>query len=43
MHWNTVILDGTIPAQLILRWIDESYQLVCEKLNKSDRAKLNKL
>ncbi len=27
-HWNTVILDGTVPDQEIQRMIGESYDLV---------------
>ncbi len=27
-HWNTVIVDGTIPDREIFRWIDHSYGLV---------------
>ena len=27
-HWNTIILDGSIPAEEIKRMIDESYDLV---------------
>ena len=27
-HWNTIILDGTIPSSLILELIDHSYDLV---------------
>lgn len=27
-HWNTVILDGTVPDQEIMRMIAESYDLV---------------
>ena len=27
-HWNTVILDGTIPSEEIKRMIAESYDLV---------------
>lgn len=42
-HWNTVVLDGTIPAKLMLEWIDDSYNLVVDKLNKSDKQKLNEL
>lgn len=30
-HWNTVILDGTIPEKDIKRMIAESYDLVCKK------------
>jgi len=44
-HWNTVILDGTIPDKYIYEWIDLSYSLVNssnslkvkEKLRKSPR------
>jgi predicted DNA-binding protein (MmcQ/YjbR family) len=27
-HWNTVIVDGTIPDKEIFSWIDHSYNLV---------------
>jgi predicted DNA-binding protein (MmcQ/YjbR family) len=27
-HWNTVMLDGTIPDKEIFSWIDHSYDLV---------------
>ena len=33
-HWNTVILDGTIPAEEIKRMIAESYDLVAVKIGK---------
>ncbi|KZN62056.1 hypothetical protein N473_21160 [Pseudoalteromonas luteoviolacea CPMOR-1] len=36
-HWNTVILDGSIPEGEIERMIDNSYLLVVNKMNKSDR------
>lgn len=28
-HWNTLIMNGTIPAPLIRELIDHSYELVC--------------
>ena len=31
-HWNTVILNGSIPAEEIKRMIAESYDLVVKKL-----------
>ena len=35
-HWNTVILDGTVPMDEIKRMIAESYDLVAtRKKNKS--------
>lgn len=30
-HWNTVMLDGTVPDKEIFSWIDHSYQLVSGK------------
>jgi len=30
-HWNTVILDGTIPDKEIFSWIDHSYELVSDR------------
>lgn len=27
-HWNTIILDGSIPQALVLELIDHSYSLV---------------
>jgi predicted DNA-binding protein (MmcQ/YjbR family) len=42
-HWNTVIIDGSVPNKNILEWIDHSYNLVAEGLKKADKDKLNKL
>ena len=39
-HWNTIIMDGSIPDRGILEWIDESYSLVVAGLKKSDLKKL---
>ena len=36
-HWNTVILDGTVPEEEIDRMIRHSYSLVFKGLKKSDR------
>lgn len=33
-HWNTVIVDGTIPRQKIMDWIDHSFDLVSSKKKK---------
>jgi predicted DNA-binding protein (MmcQ/YjbR family) len=27
-HWNTILIDGTIPARQLKEWIDLSYNLV---------------
>lgn len=39
-HWNTIIVDGSVPVSLIKEWIDHSYLLV-EKSNKSLKKKKN--
>jgi predicted DNA-binding protein (MmcQ/YjbR family) len=36
-HWNTVILDGSVPDEEILQMVDESYMLVLNKLPKNQR------
>lgn len=30
-HWNSIKVDGSIPASLIKEWIDHSYELVSKK------------
>ncbi len=39
-HWNTIILDGSVPAAQIQRMIDHSYQLIVDNLPTSEREKL---
>ena len=36
-HWNTIILDGSIPDEEILSMIDESYALVVGTLTRAAR------
>ena len=40
VHWNTVILDGSIPNGEIERMIDNSYALVVKSLKKAERVLL---
>ena len=40
LHWNTIILDGSIPQGEIERMIDHSYTLVVKKLKKVEREAL---
>ena len=42
-HWNTIILDGSIPVDEILIMIDDSYDLVVKGLNKTDKLKLQSI
>ncbi|MBN2280154.1 MAG: MmcQ/YjbR family DNA-binding protein [Candidatus Marinimicrobia bacterium] len=39
-HWNTIILDGTLPVELIDDLIEDSYRLIVKSLKKSDRDQL---
>lgn len=33
-HWNTVLVDGSVPVKLLKEWIDHSYTLVAPKGGK---------
>lgn len=37
-HWNTILLDGSIPTKLLQTWIDESYNRIVNALPKRERA-----
>ena len=39
-HWNTIILDDSIPNDELLAIINDSYDLVVKGLKKSDKLKL---
>jgi predicted DNA-binding protein (MmcQ/YjbR family) len=30
-HWNTILLDGSIPDKEVFSWIDHSYNLILVK------------
>ncbi len=39
-HWNTVVVDGSVPSKLLKEWIDHSYMLVGQTSSlKSKRRK----
>lgn len=40
VHWNTIDMDGTVPASKIREWIDHSYDLVFRKLPASVKKQL---
>ena len=42
-HWNTVVLDGSIPRGEIERMIERSYGLVVSGLRRPDRQALETL
>ena len=39
-HWNTVVIDGSLPEQMIKNMIEDSYDLVVSKLPESRRRGL---
>lgn len=36
-HWNTIILDGTVPMKLVRELINHSYELVAKKKTTKKR------
>ncbi len=41
-HWNTVTLDGSVPADEVLELIDHSYDLVVARLSRAQRSQLTR-
>lgn len=41
-HWNTVTLDGTLPARMVRELIEDSYDLVVATLPKAERLRLDR-
>jgi predicted DNA-binding protein (MmcQ/YjbR family) len=39
-HWITVLIDGSLSDKLIRGWIDDSYDLVVQKLTRKEKSKL---
>ncbi len=42
-HWNTVLMDGSLPDKLVKNWIDNSYNLVVASLPAKVKAELRVL
>jgi predicted DNA-binding protein (MmcQ/YjbR family) len=41
-HWNTVIIDGSLPDETIHDMIEDSYDLVVSKLPQASRRALGR-
>ena len=41
-HWNTVVVDGSVPASELHEWLAHSYDLVVKGLPKRDREELGR-
>ena len=39
-HWNTVIIDGTLPDEMIIDMVEDSYDLIVSKLPRVRREAL---
>jgi predicted DNA-binding protein (MmcQ/YjbR family) len=39
-HWNTVTIDGSVPDEMVLSLVEDSYALVVDGLPKRVRARL---
>ena len=39
-HWNTVLVDGSLPDQMIADLIEDSYDLVVSQLSRRRRQRL---
>lgn len=42
-HWNTIMMDLSIPDHTIKSWVDDSYNLVATGLTKALRKELEEL
>ena len=39
-HWNSVLADGSIPAELLRHWLDRSYQLVLKDFSRQKQREI---
>jgi len=37
-HWNTIVVDGSVPVRQLREWIDHSYDLVVKSLPQRKKA-----
>lgn len=42
-HWNTIVIDGSLPDQMIADMIEDSYDLVVSQLPRARRRALGVL
>lgn len=39
-HWNSLVMDGSLPDHLILKWVKDSYDLVVKGMPKKEQRTL---
>ncbi|HVU11894.1 MAG TPA: MmcQ/YjbR family DNA-binding protein [Phototrophicaceae bacterium] len=42
-HWNSIVIDGSVPDDELEEWIDHSYEQVVKHMTKAERAQLDRL
>ncbi|WP_435693108.1 MmcQ/YjbR family DNA-binding protein [Rubritalea sp.] len=42
-HWNTVLLDGGVPDELLTELVKHSYELVVARMKKVERERIQQL
>ena len=42
-HWNTILVDGSVPDQKLCEWIDHSYGLIISALPRKVKQQLDDL
>ncbi len=42
-HWNTIDLNSDVPDDKFFKMIDDSYNLVIKRLNRSQRKELDRM
>lgn len=43
MHWNTIVVDGSVADELLMKWIDHSYDLIVDSLNRKLKSDYDSL
>ena len=41
-HWNTIVVDGSVPVRQLKEWIDHSYDLIVKSLPQRNNGMHNK-
>lgn len=42
IHWNSIVIDGNIPDELVKELLDKSYNLILKSFSKKKQAELLK-
>ena len=40
-HWNTILIDGSVPDSEVIWMIDHSYDLVFKSLTKTEKEQIS--